>query len=76
MAAEGEHGQGDQRVGGTESERNGSRRTIRVDLNEIDEKLMRPMNAPPRARTRWWFSAWRAACWLQVIYTNALAECE
>jgi excisionase family DNA binding protein len=29
-----------------------SRRTIRVDLNEIDEQLMRPMNAPPRARKR------------------------
>lgn len=25
-------------------------RTIRVDLNEIDQQLMRPMNAPPRAR--------------------------
>jgi len=29
-----------------------SRRTIRVDLNEIDEQLMRPMNAPPRVRKR------------------------
>jgi excisionase family DNA binding protein len=29
-----------------------SRRTIRVDLSEIDEQLMRPMNAPPRARKR------------------------
>jgi excisionase family DNA binding protein len=29
-----------------------SSRTIRVDLNEIDEQLMRPMNAPPRARKR------------------------
>jgi excisionase family DNA binding protein len=29
-----------------------SQRTIRVDLNEIDEQLMRPMNAPPRARKR------------------------
>lgn len=27
-----------------------SRRTIRVDLNEIDDQLMRPMNAPPRVR--------------------------
>jgi excisionase family DNA binding protein len=29
-----------------------SRRTIRVDLNEVDEQLMRPLNAPPRARMR------------------------
>jgi excisionase family DNA binding protein len=29
-----------------------SRRVIRVDLNEIDEQLMRPMNAPPRTRKR------------------------
>ena len=29
-----------------------SRRTIRVDLNEVDEQLMRPMNAPPRIRRR------------------------
>jgi excisionase family DNA binding protein len=30
-----------------------SRRVIRVDLNEIDEQLMRPLNAPPqRARKR------------------------
>lgn len=29
-----------------------SRRTIRVDLNEVDEQLMRPMNAPPRIRKR------------------------
>jgi excisionase family DNA binding protein len=29
-----------------------SGRVIRVDLNEIDEQLMRPMNAPPRARKR------------------------
>lgn len=29
-----------------------SRRTIRVDLNEIDEQLMRPLNAPPRIRKR------------------------
>ena len=29
-----------------------SRRTIRVDLNEVDEQLMRPMNAPPRRRKR------------------------
>ncbi|WP_006247204.1 excisionase family DNA-binding protein [Mycolicibacterium tusciae] len=29
-----------------------SRRTIRVDLNEIDEQLMRPMNAPLRVRKR------------------------
>lgn len=27
-------------------------RTIRVDLNEIDAQLMRPMNAPPRVRRR------------------------
>ena len=30
----------------------GSGRTIRVDLSEIDEQLMRPMNAPPRVRKR------------------------
>ncbi|AGB21673.1 DNA-binding protein, excisionase family [Mycobacterium sp. JS623] len=29
-----------------------SRRTIRVDLNEVDEQLMRPLNAPPRVRKR------------------------
>jgi excisionase family DNA binding protein len=29
-----------------------SRRTIRVDLNEVDEQLMRPINAPPRVRKR------------------------
>jgi len=29
-----------------------SRRTIRVDLNEIDEQLMRPLNAPTRVRKR------------------------
>jgi excisionase family DNA binding protein len=29
-----------------------SRRTIRVDLNEIDEHLMRPINEPPRTRKR------------------------
>ncbi|WP_156656302.1 excisionase family DNA-binding protein [Mycobacterium sp. 852002-51152_SCH6134967] len=29
-----------------------SRRTIRVDVNEIDEQLMRPLNAPPRNRKR------------------------
>lgn len=29
-----------------------SRRAIRVDLNEIDEQLMRPLNAPPRVRKR------------------------
>jgi excisionase family DNA binding protein len=29
-----------------------SRRTIRVDLNEIDDQLMRPLNAPPRVRKR------------------------
>ena len=29
-----------------------SRRTIRVDLSEIDEQLMHPMNAPPRSRKR------------------------
>lgn len=27
-----------------------SRRTIRVDLNEIDEQLMRPINEPLRMR--------------------------
>ncbi|OBG60827.1 excisionase family DNA-binding protein [Mycobacterium sp. E735] len=27
-----------------------SRRTIRVDLNEIDDQLMRPLNAQPRVR--------------------------
>lgn len=27
-----------------------SHRTIRVDLNEVDEQLMRPLNAPPRVR--------------------------
>ena len=32
--------------------RMGSRRTIRVDLNEIDDQLMRPMNAPARVRKR------------------------
>jgi excisionase family DNA binding protein len=30
-----------------------SRRVIRVDLNEIDEQLMRPFNEPGRPRTRW-----------------------
>lgn len=30
----------------------GSRRTIRVDLNEVDDQLMRPLNAPPRVRKR------------------------
>jgi excisionase family DNA binding protein len=29
-----------------------SGRVIRVDLNEIDEQLMRPMNTPSRARKR------------------------
>jgi excisionase family DNA binding protein len=29
-----------------------SRRTVRVDLNEIDDQLMRPLNAPPRVRKR------------------------
>ncbi|MGY4650501.1 excisionase family DNA-binding protein [Mycobacterium sp. URHB0021] len=29
-----------------------SRRTIRVDLNEIDEQLMRPLNAAPQVRKR------------------------
>jgi excisionase family DNA binding protein len=29
-----------------------SRRVIRVDLNEIDEHLMRPLNAPRRTRKR------------------------
>jgi excisionase family DNA binding protein len=29
-----------------------SRRLIRVDLNEIDEQLMRPINGPPRTRKR------------------------
>jgi len=29
-----------------------SRRVIRVDLNEIDEQLMRPLNEPARPRTR------------------------
>ena len=29
-----------------------SGRTIRVDLNEIDEQLMRPINEPPRTRKR------------------------
>jgi excisionase family DNA binding protein len=29
-----------------------SRRTIRVDLNEVDEQLMRPLNAPARIRKR------------------------
>jgi excisionase family DNA binding protein len=29
-----------------------SRRLIRVDLNEIDERLMRPLNEPPRRRSR------------------------
>ncbi len=29
-----------------------SRRVIRVDLNEIDEQLMRPMNEPTRTRRR------------------------
>jgi len=29
-----------------------SRRLIRVDLNEIDEQLMRPINEPPRTRKR------------------------
>jgi excisionase family DNA binding protein len=29
-----------------------SRRTIRVDLNEIDDQLMRPLNASPRVRKR------------------------
>lgn len=27
-----------------------SHRLIRVDLNEIDDELMRPMNEPPRRR--------------------------
>ena len=27
-----------------------SRRVVRVDLNEIDEELMRPINEPPRRR--------------------------
>jgi excisionase family DNA binding protein len=35
-----------------------SSRTIRVDLNEIDEQLMRPMNAPSRARKR--PTSWRS----------------
>lgn len=29
-----------------------SGRVIRVDLNEIDEQLMRPMNPPPQQRRR------------------------
>lgn len=29
-----------------------SHRVIRVDLNEIDEQLMRPINAAPRRRRR------------------------
>jgi excisionase family DNA binding protein len=29
-----------------------SRRMIRVDLNEIDEQLMRPINESPRMRKR------------------------
>jgi excisionase family DNA binding protein len=29
-----------------------SRRLIRVDLNEIDDELMRPLNEPPRRRKR------------------------
>jgi len=29
-----------------------ARRTIRVDLNEVDEQLMRPLNATPRVRKR------------------------
>lgn len=29
-----------------------SSRVIRIDLNDIDEQLMRPMDAPPRARKR------------------------
>jgi excisionase family DNA binding protein len=29
-----------------------SRRLIRVDLNEIDEQLMRPLNEPTRTRRR------------------------
>jgi excisionase family DNA binding protein len=29
-----------------------SRRVIRVDMNEIDEQLMRPINEPPRTRKR------------------------
>ena len=29
-----------------------SRRVIRVDLNEIDEQLMRPINEPRRSRKR------------------------
>ena len=29
-----------------------SRRVIRVDLNEIDEQLMRPINEPARTRKR------------------------
>jgi excisionase family DNA binding protein len=29
-----------------------SGRVIRVDLNEIDEQLMRPINEPPRRRKR------------------------
>ncbi len=41
----------------TDGELNGYRmgrsgRTIRVDLNEIDEQLMRPINEPPRTRKR------------------------
>lgn len=29
-----------------------SHRVIRVDLNEIDEELLRPINEPPRTRKR------------------------
>ncbi|MGO8851350.1 excisionase family DNA-binding protein [Mycobacterium sp.] len=29
-----------------------SRRVIRIDLNEIDEQLMQPLNAPRRTRKR------------------------
>jgi excisionase family DNA binding protein len=29
-----------------------SRRVIRVDLNDIDDKLMRPINEPPRTKKR------------------------
>jgi excisionase family DNA binding protein len=29
-----------------------SRRVIRIDLNEIDEQLMRPINEPRRTRKR------------------------
>jgi excisionase family DNA binding protein len=29
-----------------------SRRVIRIDLNDLDEQLMRPINEPPRTRKR------------------------